>query len=53
MEIAGVIKWDDLKGKTVRVKAEHSKAYEIGHIVKNDWFNPSKDFEKMQATKSS
>lgn len=44
MEVAGVLKWADLKGKTVRVKAEHSKVHAIGHIVKEDWFCPSEDF---------
>ena len=48
MEVAGVEKWSDLVGKTVRVQAEHIKVHAIGHIVKDDWFNPSKDFEKME-----
>ena len=48
MEVAGVSRWSQLKGKTIRVKCEHSCVHEIGHILKDDWFNPSDDFKKMQ-----
>ena len=45
MEIAGVERWKDMNGKTVRVKCEHSKVHGIGHIVKDDWFFPEEDFK--------
>lgn len=46
LEIAGVGKWSDLVGKTIRVDAEHSKCHGIGHIVKDEWFYPKKEFAK-------
>jgi len=48
MEVAGVSRWDQLKGKTVRAKCEHSKVHALGHIVKDDWFNPYEDFDRMR-----
>ena len=47
LEIAGIEKWDDLKGKTIRVKADMSSVEAIGHIVKDDWFNPSEEFKTL------
>lgn len=45
MEIANVTDWSKMKGKTIRVKADHGGIISIGHIVKDDWFTPSEDFK--------
>lgn len=48
MEVAEVSKWSQLKGKTVRVQLDNEglggKIEAIGHIVKDNFFNPSLEF---------
>lgn len=48
MQVAGVEEWSKLPGKTVRAVIEDGLVSGIGHIVKDDWFYPSSDFEKMK-----
>lgn len=49
LEIGGVTEWSELPGRTIRVRAEHSIIRAIGHITRDDWFDPAMDFKKMEA----
>lgn len=48
MEIGDVRKWEQLKGKAVRVRTEDGLIKGIGHITKEDWFYPSVDFASIE-----
>lgn len=53
LEIAEVENWDDLKGKTIRVKHDDplGQIIGIGHIVKDDWFYPDAEFKELKEQK--
>ena len=46
--MVGVEKWEALPGEHIRVKCEHSKAHEIGHILEDKWFSPERFFHPEQ-----
>lgn len=41
LDVVGVEKWEDLKGKHIRVQKEnwHSPIKRIGHIIEDKWFD--------------
>lgn len=49
MRVAGVDKLNDITGKAIRVLgARDGKIEAIGHIIKEDWFNPTFEFDKIR-----
>ena len=47
LEVVGVSRWENLIGKTIRVKAEHCKVHAIGHIIHDIWYEPSIEMENI------
>lgn len=39
IKVVGVDKWEDLKGKHIRVNASHNKVHAIGHYLEDRWLN--------------
>ena len=48
LEVVGVEKWEDLKGKYVQVKGEHYGIEAIGHITDDKWFNPRQEIDALK-----
>lgn len=51
LQVAGIGEWSKLPGRTIRVRHDKeglgASILAIGHIVKDDWFDPSKEFETL------
>lgn len=51
LKVVGVSKWEDLKGKHVRVETEGlgGQIKRLGHITKNLWFDPKALADEMRS----
>lgn len=45
MYVVGVSKWEDIKGRYVRVKQENRLVVGIGNIIRGKWFEPREFFK--------
>lgn len=50
LQIAGVTTWKEVTGKAIRAQVEDGSIIGIGHITKEDWFYPAKDYQKLRRT---
>lgn len=48
LDTVGVKRWEDLRGKYVRVQAEKDKVQAIGNILEEKWFNPTELAEEWK-----
>lgn len=39
MQVVGVEKWEDLKGRYVRAEASYEKVYRIGNLLSDEWID--------------
>lgn len=48
-DIVDVNSFDELIGKPLRIEIDNNDSISaIGHVIKDDWFCPKKDFEEAQ-----
>lgn len=50
LQIAGVDDWSKLPGRTIRARIDGGRVCAIGHIVRDEWFEPGADFKAGRAT---
>lgn len=48
MYVVGVSKWEDIKGRYVRVKQEDRLVVGIGNIIEDKWFEPREFFKEVK-----
>ena len=51
LQIAGVGSWEKLKGRSIRIKREdgwNGRIVAVGHLLKEDWFDPEAEFKAME-----
>jgi hypothetical protein len=53
LEVADAHRWEQLKGRAVRVAGDSARIEAIGHIVADVWFNPGKEFEQLNTDVSA
>lgn len=50
LQVAGVGELNQMEGKAVRAIASDGRCKAIGHIVKDDWFDPEAELEQLKKT---
>lgn len=53
MQVAGVESWTALKGRSIRCRVESGRIVAIGHIIKDIWFEPEREFAEARAAEAS
>ena len=48
LEILDVSAWSEVTGQCIRVRASQHKVESIGHIIKDVWFDPEKEFADLR-----
>lgn len=51
LEVSGVSDISKMKGKTVRAKVEDGLVVALGHIIKENWFEPRIEFKELLENK--
>lgn len=47
LDLVGVDNWDELVGKSIRVRSGVAQVHEIGNFLKDEWLNPKDYFKSI------
>jgi hypothetical protein len=53
LEVAGAREWEQLKGKAVRAKGDHTHVEAVGHIIENVWLDLGEEFGRTNSEVSA
>ncbi len=52
LRVTDALTWEQVAGKFVRADADEGRVFRIGHVLKDEWFNPAALVKELRAKKA-